>query len=537
MKKLLQLPSRWITVSTFLTLILIIPIALIVFNAFGAQSDTLIHLKKTVLSDYIINTLILLGGVCSLSLIFGVGSAYFVTFYDFKFSKFFSVVLVLPFIIPSYILGFIYSDILGFFGPFHLFLKDLGITNYFDVLNMKSVIIILALALYPYIYLIVKASFSKHSSYLLNPALSLGISRFKIFYKIILPLSRPAIIGALSLVMMETISEYGLVKYFGVDTLSTAVFTAWFGLNDPNSAAYISTIAMAMVFTILIIEKFNRGGARYKVESVSTPVKKIQTNFLAQSVILLFLAIPFILGFLIPIIWIVKYSLVHYIYILDEEYIQTIFNSFFAAFISASLIVMIAILLAYSARIFDNRYMKYLLKIATLGYSIPGAVIAVGIIIVSTSIDKYLIETFNFDHLVLGGSIVILCFGYTVRFLAVALNSAESSFEKVGINVNKASRSLNKSFFTTLIKVDLPLIKSGVIAAFILVFIDILKELPATLILRPFNYETLATKTYELASIDMVQESSIYALTIVLISIIPIIYILKDTDEKHTNPQ
>ena len=179
--------------------------------------------------------------------------------------------------------------------------------------------------------------------------------------------------------------------------------------------------------------------------------------------------------------------------------------------------------------------MKYLLKVATLGYSIPGAVIAVGIIIVSSSIDNYLIETFDLDGLVLGGTIAILCFGYTVRFLAVALNSVESSFEKIGINVNKASRSLNKSFLTTLIKVDLPLIKSGVMAAFILVFIDILKELPATLILRPFNYETLATKTYELASIEMVQESSVYALSIVLISIIPIIYTLKDTNEKHTN--
>jgi len=535
MTKKLRIPSNWITLSSILTILLVVPIILIISNAFGAQSDTLAHLKATVLNDYIINTLILLVGVCSLSLVLGVGSAYFVTFYNFKFAKFFSIVLILPFIIPSYIMGFIYSDILGYFGPVHLFLKDLGFKNYFDVLNMNSVIVILALALYGYIYLIVKSSFSKHSSYLLNPALSLGINRFKIFYKIILPLSRPAIIGALSLVMMETISEYGLVKYFGVDTLSTAVFTAWFGLNDANSAAYISTIAMAMVFTILIFEKFNRGGARYKVESVSTPIKKIDTGIVGQILIIGFLLIPFILGFLIPILWIIKYSLVHYAFVLDDEYVQTIFNSFFAASISAFLIVLIAIILGYSARIFDTKYMKYLLKIATLGYSIPGAVIAVGVIILSTSIDNYLIETFQFDDLLLGGTLFLLCFGYIVRFLAVALNSVESSFDKVGINVNKASRSLNKSFFRTLIKVDLPLIKSGMIAAFILVFIDILKELPATLILRPFNYETLATKTYELASIDMVQESSIYALTIVLISIIPIIYTLKDSNEKNTN--
>ncbi|MCD4758363.1 MAG: iron ABC transporter permease [Arcobacteraceae bacterium] len=528
MKKLINFSSNWINLSTFITLILVAPIILIVINALGTQSDTLVHLKETVLNDYIINTIILLIAVSLLALIFGVGSAYFVTFYDFKFSKFFGIVLVLPFLVPSYILGFIYSDIFGFYGVVHLFFMDMGGKHYFDILNMNSVIVILSLALYPYIYLIVKSSFSKNSSFLLNPALSLGANRLKIFYRVILPLSRPAIIGALSLVMMETISEYGLVKYYGVDTLSTAVFTAWFGLNDPNSAAYISTIAMVMVFTILIVEKLNRGNAKYKIESAPTPIKKIKPTKIGQISIIGFLSIPFILGFLIPILWVLFYSFEHYALILQNEFITTVLNSFIAAFISSTIIMSIAVLLGYSARVFDNSYMKYLLKVATLGYSIPGAVIAVGIIILSTSIDNYFIEHFKIDGLVLGGTLIILCFGYTARFLAVGLNSVESSFEKIGFGVNKASRSLNKSLFQTLMKIDLPLIKSGVVAGFILVFIDILKELPATLILRPFNYDTLATKTYELASIEMVQESSIYALSIVVVSIIPIIFILRN---------
>ena len=528
MKKLLNISSNWINFSTIITFILVTPIILIVINALGTQSDTLIHLKQTVLNGYIFNTLILLVSVSILAFIFGVGGAYFVTFYDFKFSKFFAIVLVLPFLIPSYILGFIYSDIFGFYGIVHMSFMDMGGKNYFDMLNMKSVIIILSLALYPYIYLIVKASFAKNSSFLLNPALSLGASRLKIFYKIILPLSRPAIIGALSLVMMETISEYGLVKYYGVDTLSTAVFTAWFGLNDPNSAAYISTIAMVMVFTILIVEKLNRGDAKYKIEAVPTAIKKIKPTKVGQLGIIVFVSFPFVFGFLIPILWIAFYSFEHYTLIVQSEFITTVINSFIAAFISAFFIISIAILLGYSARVFDNTYMKYLLKVATLGYSIPGAVIAVGIIILSTSIDNYLIDVFQITGLVVGGTLFILCFGYVVRFLAVGLNSVESSFEKIGFGVNKASRSLNKSLLQTLLKVDLPLIKTGVVAGFILVFIDILKELPATLILRPFNYDTLATKTYELASIEMVQESSIYALSIVVVSIIPIIFILRN---------
>jgi len=529
MKKLVKLTSNWITLSTFITLALVMPIVLIIFNALGAQSETLTHLKETVLNQYIINTVILLFGVCFLALIFGVVSAYFVTFYEFKFVKFFAIALVLPFIIPSYILGFIYSDILGYYGIVHIFLEQqIGMKNYFDVLNINSVIIILALALYPYIYLIVKSSFSKQSGSLLNPALSLGLGKFKIFYKIILPLSRPAIVAALSLVMMETISEYGLVKYFGVDTLSTAVFTAWFGLNDPNSAAYISSIAMVIVFTILIIEKLNRGNAKYKAESISSNIKKIKANSLTQVVIISFLSVPFIFGFLIPIIWIINYSIENFHLVLDEEFFQVLINSFTVAFSASLVILLIAIILGYSGRVFENKYMKYLLKIATLGYSIPGAVIAVGVIIVASKIDTFFIDTFKVDGLILSGTFTILCFGYAVRFLAVGLNSVESSFEKIGINVNKASRSLNKSLLTTLFKIDLPLIKHALSAGFILVFIDILKELPATLILRPFNFETLATKTYELATIEMVQESSVYALCIVLISIVPIIFTLRN---------
>ena len=510
--------NRWTSTSTILTILLVLPIALIIFNAIGAQSDTLIHLKQTVLNDYINNTLILLVGVCSLALIFGIGSAYFLTFYDIKFSKFLSIVLVLPFLIPSYIMGFIYSDIFGFYGVVHLFLLDLGFEHYFDVLNIYTVIIILALALYPYIFLIVKASFSKNSSSLLNPAVSLKASRFRIFYKIILPLSRPAIIGALALVMMETVSEYGLVSYYGVDTLSTAVFTAWFGLNDANSAAYISVITMLIIFSILIFEKLNRGNASYKIEATLTPIKKIKASKLTNILIISFLLIPFMFGFLIPIVWIIIYSFDNFTLFLENEFITTVLNSFNVAFVSALFITIIAIFLGYSARVFDNSYMKYLLKIATLGYSVPGAIIAVGIIMLATSSTNY----------ILSGTIAVLSFGYIVRFLAVGLNSIESSFERIGINVNKASRSLNKSLLTTLIKIDLPLIKTGILSGFILVFIDILKELPVTLILRPFNYETLATKTYELATIEQVQESSIYALSIVLISIIPIILTLRN---------
>ncbi len=522
-----SIPSRWVVFSTLLTLTLLLPLGVIIYNALGAQSETLAHLKQTVLNRYITNTLLLLCGVGILSFLFGTLGAYFVTFYRFRFAKFFSVVLVLPFLIPSYILGFIYSDLLGFFGPVHMFLQGLGITWYFDVLQMPTVVILLSLALYPYVYLIVRASFAQNSAALLNPALSLKAGYFRIFYKVILPLSRPAIVGGLSLVMMETISEYGLVKYFGVDTLSTAVFTAWFGLGDIYSAAYISSVAMLIVFALLIIERFNRGSARYKSEAMQQPLQKRRAGPVLSIFIVLFLSIPFLFGFLLPFAWIVKYAWIHAGEVIDREYLQIVLQSFSAAAVSAFAVVLIALILGYSARVFQTPYMRYLLKAATLGYSIPGAVIAVGILMLAGLLDTFFIATFSLDGLVLGGSLVLLCFGYCVRFLAVGLNSVESSFEKVGSGVNKASRSLNKSLLQTLLRIDLPLIRGALFAGFILVFIDILKELPATLILRPFNYETLATKTYELAMNEMVQESAIYALSIVAVSIIPILITLR----------
>lgn len=517
----------WKLLSYSIIGLILLPILTIFFYSFTAESENLAHLKETVLSEYVKNTLILLIGVGGCATIFGVVSAYLLSFYEIKYEKLFALFLTLPFVIPSYILGFIYSDLLGYYGYVHLFLKDLGVENYFDVLNINSLIVILSLALYPYIFLIVRASFLRHSSMLLNPALSLGRSRFESFRKILLPLSRPAIIGGLSLVLMETISEYGAVKYYGVDTLSTAIFTVWFGFEDPGSAAYISSIAMFIVLMILLFEKFSRGRAKYRVESISARAQKQKLTGLKKIFAYIFLMIPASLGFIIPFIWIVVYAFKYGIAIVDEDYYMILGNTFEVTILASLFILSLALLISYTTRVFEKSKLKYISKGVLLGYSVPGAVIAVGIIILAGDVDKYLIENFGFDELFFSGSVIILIFGYAVRFMAVGMNSVESNFENIGIAVNKASRNLGNNLLKTLFKVDLPLLRNGLISAFILLFIDVIKELPATLILRPFNYETLATKTYELAINEMVKESSIYALTIVLISFIPILITLR----------
>ncbi len=522
MRKKIQ-DLSWVGITTILTFVVILPICLIVIYALSADGEVLAHIKETVLFEYIKNTIILLVYVCALSLLFGVGSAFFLTFYKIKFEKIIVIGLMLPFAIPTYILGFIYSDLLGYYSYFHLFLISLGIKNYIDILNIHSVSIILALALYPYVFMIVRASFKKNSSTIINPALSLGLSQSRALFKLVLPLNRVAIVAGLSLVMMETISEYGVVSYYGINTLSTAIFSTWFGMGDSGSAAYISSIAMIFILSVLVLEKYSQGKAKYTLESTQKPIRKIELKGIKKVGAYLFLSFPLLFGFLIPIVWIIYYSAINFHKMLEKEFLHVITNSLFAGVLSSVVIVVISLVIAYTFRIIPNTYTKYLTRVATLGYSMPGAVVAIGIIILFGDFDNYLIEHFSLAELLLSGTIFALCFGYVARFLAVGLNAIGSAFSKIGTNINKASRNLGKSPLKTLLHVEIPLLKGYIFIAFLMVLIDVLKELPLTLILRPFNYETLATKVYELAINEMVQESSIYALFIVLLSFIPIL--------------
>ena len=298
---------------------------------------------------------------------------------------------------------------------------DLGIKSYFDISNFNTVSVVLALALYPYIYLIVRASFLKNANTLLNPALSLGMSREKALFKVVLPLSRVAIVGGLSLVLMETISEYGVVSYYGVDTLSTAIFSAWFGMGDSGSAAYISSIAMIFILVILLVEKFSQGKARYTLESASSPLKKIKLKGIKAFFAYTFLSIPLFFGFILPLIWIVVYTIEYAQERLDMEFFSVVLNSFLASSFASFIIIILSVVLAYTYRIAPSFYTKYITKFATLGYSMPGAVIAIGIIILFGNFDNYLIDNFGFEGLLFSGTLFALLFGYIVRFLAVGL--------------------------------------------------------------------------------------------------------------------
>ncbi len=521
-----NLISRWSLWSYILTIIIVIPIVLVLNHALGGETQALEHLKKTVLIEYIRDTLILIFGVGILTLLLGVWTAYITTFYHFKFVGFFVFALALPFTIPTYIMGYIYSDIFGYFNYFHIFLQSIGIKEYFNILNINWVILFMSLALYPYVYLIVKVSFEKSKSALLNPALSLGESRKRVFFKIILPLSRPAIVGSLALVVMETISEYGITEYYNVKNLTVAIFNTWFRLHDSQSAAYFAMIAMLLVIIVLSVEKFSRGKANYKTESSDASVQKQHLKGFKLYITYFIISLPIIFGFIIPSIWIGVYSYEYAANIVDEEFLTILINSFLSSSLSAFIIISLAFLVGYTSRIFPSMINGYLSKIISLGFTMPGAVIAIGTIILFADIDKWLIEHYFTKTLFFSGSLFVLIFAYTVRFSAIGINTVESGFERISINLNRASRSLGLSYFKTMFKVEIPLMKNTLLFGFVLLFISAIKELPMTLVLRPFNHETLTTKTYVLANAQMVQESSIYALSIIVISLVPLTIVM-----------
>jgi iron(III) transport system permease protein len=394
--------------------------------------------------------------------------------------------------------------------------------------------------LFPYVYTITRSFLEKQSASLIENARVLGRNSLEIFLYVVLPVSRAAIIGGVSLVILEVLNDYGVVKYFGIPTFSTAIFKTWFAMGDIESAARLSAILMFMVFTLLVLEKFLRGRKKFSYTTAEVrPISRQKLNKSTGILAFIYCLVIFSLGFLIPTLQLVHWSFLTYRKILSVKFWGLMFNSLSIALFSAGLIVIIALILANYSRINENLISKLYSKITVVGYSIPGAVIAIGVIVFFVKLDNsmywlYKLLNTNSDKLVLSTSIIMLIFAYTIRFLAIGYNSIESGFEKVGKKFFEASRTLGMTTTETFLKVDLPMIKPAIFSGFLLVFVDILKELPLTLILRPFNFDTLATKAFEYANDEMIHEAAISSLIIIIISVI-LIYFFYRIGDKEVN--
>lgn len=524
--------NKWTGWAFFIVLLISLPLFTLFFNIFDPPGTNWAHLKENLLYDYILNTLLLLFGVAACTFILGVSTAWIISSYNFPGRRYFEWLLILPLGFPGYIMAFTYTGLLDYAGPIQSFMRNsLNVTvegGILDIMNLPGAIFIFSVTLFPYVYLIARASFLQQSKTLQEASTLLGSNSVRTFFKVALPMARPAVFGGIALASMEVLNDYGVVKYFGISTFTTGIFRTWFSMGDSSTAIYLAAILMVFVLFILFVENWQRGNRRYvPTNAMTKPMDRSNVSLATKYILTGTCSLIFLISFLIPLMQLLYWVTLTYHKVVNWEFFVLIYRSFFLALFTGAAIVILSLILLYAVRLNPFQWVRKTIKVATLGYAVPGAVIAVGIMIPLLGLDKILAHHFSMDglSLVLSGTLFALVFAYTVRFMAVGYNSIDSGFHKVGIHVNEASRLLGAGTWKTLIKIDLPLMKSSLFTGILLVFVDVLKELPLTLILRPFNYQTLATKAFDMATNEMIAESANAALVIILTGIIPIIFL------------
>ena len=514
----------WVFFSLIVILIILSPILIIFYSSFNFNFYNWNHLLSTKLNIYIINTITLLFGVGFCSLLLGLTTAWIIVRYDFLFSKILEWALLLPAAIPAYIVAYCYTDFLDFSGPLQTFIRDIFLLEnksdyYFpNIRSMEGTILVMSFVLYPYVYFLSKVSFLSTPVSLYELAKLRGNS---IFINVALPIARPAIIGGFSLVLMETISDFGTVEFFAIETITLGIFNLWLGMNDFNSATQLALLSFTFIVILLTIELISRNKKRYddtNIKSISNfKIKLSQGKSLFPIFICL---IPLTFGFILPVTILINQSISSFDINNYDVLINIFINTIFVGGISSFLIIFIGILLSLTINYKNhNNYLKFLAIIAGSGYAFPGVIIALGTTYVFSSLQNIpLLENF-----LIVGSIFSLIIAYIARFNAIGFNSINSGILRLPRNIVEASLTLNTSFEKTTFKIILPLIKPSILIGALLSFVDIVKELPITLILRPFNFETLATYSYQFAKDEMFEQSALSSLLIVFVGIIPII--------------
>ena len=465
-------------------------------------------------------------GCIILTTILGVSSAWIVSRYEIPKSKYLEWMLILPLAIPSYITAYAYAGIFDYGG---LLSQILGLVNFkVDIMNIYGLIFVLSISLFPYVYLSTRAVFLYQSNRLIEASKLLGATELKTFFRIVIPMARPAIIGGLFLVVMEVLNDYGAAKYYGISTFTTGIFRSWFSLAEPSTAIYLSSLLLLLVFALMYLERRQRGNK--SVEKVRLP--KIQVSKPRLVLLSCIVLIPISLGFIIPSIQLLIWGFLTYSDVFTASFFTIALESIGIAMMTGFITLFCALLILYFPQWNRLTLLKKSSKIAIIGYAIPGAIIAIGVMIPTLAMDKWMIkianELFNLNlGLLLNGTILILIYAYVIRFMAVAFNPLEASQLKISKQLSESSQLLGKGRIRTFFKVDYPLLKTSMLSAFILVFVDIMKELPLTLILKPYNVNTLAVKAYEYASDELILESSIPSLCIILSGMIPILLLNK----------
>ena len=485
------------------------------------------HLRDTVLNEYLLNTLALMMLTGGLSLLLGVSTGWLIGACHFRGRATLSWLLMLPLASPAYIIAYVYTDLLEVSGPVQTTLRawlSLGINDlqFPPIRNLTGAAVLLSLVLYPYVYLLARNSFAGRSGAQFDAARVLGHGPFSAFFRVALPAARPAIVGGLALVLMETLADFGVVSYFSVPTFSTGIFRTWLGLGEPQAALKLASLMLLFVIVLIGLEESNRRGAvdRSDISSAS----QINLTGIRATLAIGVCVLPIVLGFVIPVLTLAIYAFDNVNAVTQSKFAELALNSITLAVTAGIGVTLIAWVLAYVKRLHPSSLTHGLIRISTLGYALPGILLAVALLKPIGNFDHWLVQALpGVSTPLLSGSLFLLLYAYLCRFLTVAYQSVDSGFASISHDVDAAARTLGANTGEMIRKVHFPLLQPSILAACLLVFVDVMRELPATLILRPFNFDTLATQVYRLASDERLGEASGAALLIVILGVLPVV--------------
>ena len=513
----------WFFSSIIIASIVALPIITVFFSFFSETSNYFIILKNTFLYEYILNSLTILIFVILITFILGVVSAYFVSFYNFPLSNFFSWALILAFAVPGYIYAF---SIIAFFENFgtaySLMTYFFGESNYNTVIpkidGIIGSILAISFSLFPYVYVLTRASFFYQSSNYIEVGKNLGLSEQETFFKIILPLARPAIVAGLALVSMECLSDFGTVSFFSVNTLTTGIYNSWLSFDDLNSANQISSILLIFILVMFSIEIYSRREAKYHQPARGfKPISKISLTGTKCILPLIICSLVFFISFLFPVSQMIYWTVKFPKYIQDINIIKINLNTLSLVGLASLIIVLISLFINYGSRVSKSKILSYLTNFSVSGYAIPGIILAVAFITFFSNMSDFFSETFNFPSTksIFIGSIFGLLLAYFIRFFSLSFNGIKSSYEKINNSIDESAYLLGYSKTKTFLKIHVPYLKTSMVLIILLISLEVIKELPMTMILRPFNFETFATQAYVYASQDLLEAAALPSLFLI----------------------
>ena len=515
--------------------VMALPLATVVALSFSAQESVWPHLIRTVLPGALADTGLLLAGVAALTLLFGTGTAWLVTMYRFPGRGLLDRLLVLPLAMPTYIVAYCYVELLDFSGPVQRGLRALfgwhTVKDYWfpEVRTLTGAILVLSAVLYPYVYLSARASFVQQSICVLEVARTLGRTSTGAFWSVALPLARPALAAGVALALMETLNDLGAVQYLGVSTLTVSIYATWLQRSSLAGAAQIALVALLFVLALLVAERAARGRSQF--HHTTGRYRSIPFSDLEGwrgTAAALVCCLPVIAGFVAPFAVLLVQASAHLADALGSGFWRAVRNSVGVAALAALTTVALGLGLAYARRLAPNVFVRSTVRAAGLGYAMPGTVLALGLIIPLAALDNHVDAALRAHFgvssgLMLSGSLFVIVLAYTIRFLTVSLGALEAGFERLSPNLDAVARTLGETALSALRRVHMPLLVPALGSAALLVFVDGMKELPATLLLRPFNFETLATHVYSYAALEQFEQAALGALTIVVIGLVPVL--------------